>query len=163
MSSLMLPSYSEPLETLEDLLDNKKVILPNLSLQYWIDWTREHSPLGEVSLYYGWCIQFDKFGLNYIRTYTFSFLVKSNLPKLETSHTVMLPPMVSVLWIEHNNTSYCSTCYAFLGIRSLCNHVTKYYTLCYLNKILYFDAKPRYEPFDDAMFLWLLLKMDSSF
>ena len=34
MSSLMLPSYSEPLETLEDLLDNKKVILPNLSLQY---------------------------------------------------------------------------------------------------------------------------------
>ena len=59
--------------------------------------TGEDSPLG------GAWIQ----RLHYIPTNNqiFSFLVKSNLVKLETSCTVRLPLMVSVLWLKHSKHS----------------------------------------------------------
>ena len=37
----------------------------------------------------------------------FSLLVKSNLVKLETSCTVIIPPTVSVLWTVENKESVC--------------------------------------------------------
>ena len=53
-----------------------------------------------VSMY---SLQFYKFGFKCLTTYKnniFSLLVKSSLVKLETSCTVILPPMVSVLWVK---------------------------------------------------------------
>ena len=60
---------------------------------------REHSPLGKVSLY-GWSLvlQVCTELLHYILIATYFLLLKSNLVRLETSCTVILPPTVSVLW-----------------------------------------------------------------
>ena len=41
---------------------------------------------------------------------------ESKLVKLETSHTVILPPMVSVLWVGIPETN---TIYTFSGLASL--------------------------------------------
>ena len=69
---------------------------------------REHSLLGKVSLN-GWSpvLQVWIQLLHYIRKTgdIFSLLVKSSLVKLETSCTVTLPTMVSVLWCKICNPS----------------------------------------------------------
>ena len=62
---------------------------------------RDHSQ--SLGKYHGLAgLQFYKLGLNYFTTYLlintfFSFLVKSNLFKLEASHTVIFPLTVSAL------------------------------------------------------------------
>ena len=70
---------------------------------------REHSPLGEVSLY-GWSpvLQVWIQLLRYTQITTYFFLIISNLIQMDTSCTVILPPTVSVLWLSHPWISTCS-------------------------------------------------------
>ena len=43
----------------------------------------------------------------------FSFWIKSNLVKLETSHTVILPPMLIILWTVWRNSAALATLIKF--------------------------------------------------
>ena len=79
--------------------------------------TNEHSLLGEISLY-GWSPVFYKFEFSsftlYNKQHSF-FFVKSNLFKLETSHSMLRPPTVSVL-CSHTFADPSPTCSLSLSL-----------------------------------------------
>ena len=80
--------------------------------------TREHSLLGGGGGYHSKAgLQFDWFGFSSFSTCSTS-LVKSNLVKLESKHTVIPTPMVSILWLwQVKNCCNCvlsNTCSGWL-------------------------------------------------
>ena len=85
--------------------------------------TNEHSLLGEISLY-GWSPVFYKFEFSsftlYNKQHSF-FFVKSNLFKLETSHSMLRPPTVSVL-CSHTFADPSPTCSLSLSLSLSLSH-----------------------------------------
>ena len=72
-------------------------------------------------------LQVYKFGFNCFTTHKnniFSLLVKSSLVKLETSCTVILPPMVSVLWWERECVCVCFECFGVESGRCVRNKIS---------------------------------------